>query len=280
MKTASRSILFKPLLAAAALAAAANAYAGDSRSQAEREAAFSKAGAVRLDTSFSYESLSPNGPYGSWKAFNAAVYFPLPGFSAFAQASSHSRRDGKGVVASGGGYKDWSPGFYTYTSLSGATNSVYLPKFRVDQDFNFKLLPKRNLVLTAGVSHIRYFDVHRDLVLSAGPTVYLGRLILSMKGMRNISDPGSVKSNTLVESAGYGEEGRQWTFLTASQGKQAYMATALASPQEVRQSAVSFTLNHRRWLKENFGLTGDVSWFELKQGYKKYGGSLGCFMNF
>jgi len=280
MKTLSCSSPTKALLAAALLAASTAAGAADTRSAAEREAAFSKAGAVRLDTSFSYEYLSPNGAYGSWKAFNAALYFPLPGFSAFAQASSHSRREGKGVVVSAGGYKDWTSGFYTYTSLSGGSHSPYLPKFRVDQDFNFKVLPARNLVLTAGVSHIRYHDIHKDLVLSAGPALYLGRLILSAKLMRNISDPGSVRSSTFIQSAGWGAEGSQWTFLTASQGRQAYLATYLADPQEVRQDAVSFTLNHRRWLRKDFGLTGDVSWFELKDGYKKYGGSLGCFYNF
>jgi len=267
------------LLLAALLAAACPAPSG-AASQPERETAFSKAGVMRLDASFSYEYLSPKGPYGDWKAANAAVYFPLPGFSAFAQASSHSRRAGSGVVVSGGGYKDWTSFFYTYTSVSAGSNSTYLPKFRIDQDFNFKLLPAKTLVLTGGFSQIRYHDIHKDLVLSAGPALYLGRLILSYKLMRNISNPGAVKSYTCVESAGYGREGEHWTFLTASQGKQAYLATYLATPQEVRQSAVSFMLNHRHWLRKDFGVTGDVSWFELKRGYKKYGGSLGCFYNF
>ena len=235
---------------------------------------------MRLDTSFSYEYLSPNGPYGSWAAANAALYFPLPGFSAFAQASSHVRPDGNGVLVSGGGYKDWTSFFYTYTSLSAGTHSPYLPKYRLDQDLNLKVLPSKTLILTGGFSQIKYHDIHKDLVLSAGASLYLDRLIVSYKLMRNISSPGSVKSYTHVQSAGYGREGEHWTFLTASQGKQAYLATYIASPQEIRQSATSFMLNHRRWLKKDFGATGDVSWLELEGGYKKYGVSLGCFFYF
>ena len=275
---ASAELIITALLAIAAFLRPACAL--DPRSQTEREAAAGKTGAMRLDTSFSYEYLSPNGTYGDWKSANAALYFPLHGFSAFAQASSHSRRDGKGAVVSGGGYRDWTSSFYTYTSVSAGSNSTYLPKFRLDQDFNYKLPPAKNLVLTGGFSQIRYHDIHKDLVLSAGPTLYLGRLILSYKLMRNISNPGSVKSYTHVQSAGCGSEGSHWTFLTASQGKQAYLATYLANPREVRQSAVSFMLNHRHWLRKDFGVTGDVSWLELKKGYKKYGGSLGCFYNF
>lgn len=282
MKKISRLIIGRAAFPAllAVLAAIPRAAAADLRSQAEREAAFSRAGAMRLDTSFSYEHLSPNGTYGSWKALNAALYFPLPGFSAFAQASAHSRRDGKGVLAAGGGYRDWSPDFYTYTSVAGASNSSYLPRFRLDQDFNLKLLDSRTLVVTGGVSYIKYHDVHEDLVFSAGPSLYSGPWIFSYKLFRNISNPGSVKSYTHVQSAGYGSEGAHWTFLTASQGKQAYLATYLSDPQEVRQSAVSFMLNHRHWLNKDFGVTGDVSWFELKDGYKKYGVSLGCFFYF
>jgi YaiO family outer membrane protein len=281
-KTTSFSLRRAKLLAAPAmLLMLGGIQATAGVSDAERQTVVKSQGETRLETSLSYESLTPSGPYGSWKTANFSFYFPAPGkVSAFAQASLFSRLEGNGVLLGTGGYKDWSPGLYTYTALSGASNSAYLPKIRFDHDFNFKILPDKSLVITGGVTYVKYFSVHKDLLFSAGTTLYENPLILSCRAFHNKSDPGSVSSWTYLESVGFGYEGRNWTFLTVSTGRQAYLATNLATPQEVSNNAVSFMLNHRRWLNPGFGLTGDISWFELKQGYKKYGAAMGCFYAF
>jgi len=251
------------------------------RPAAERILPVKTSRGLRLETSFSRENLVPARVYGSWNAANFWFYFPAPGKgTAFAQASMFTRKEGKGVLTAVGAYKDWGTAFYTYTSLAAGSNAGFLPKFRADNDLNFKVLRDKSLVLTGGASYIAYHDVHRDLLLSAGATLYRNPLIISYRAFHNKSDPGAVGSWTHVESAGYGYEGRHWTFFTWSTGKQAYLATALNDPQEVRQNAAGWTLTHRRWLTKGFGLTGEASRSEIKDGYTRNGFALGCFQIF
>jgi YaiO family outer membrane protein len=111
--------------------------------------------------------------------------------------------------------------------------STYLPKFRGNHDFNSKVGPNKNLVLTAGITYTDYHDEHRDLILSRGPTLYLDKWVLRYRLFRNESDPGSVRSYSHLISVGYGQEGCQWTYFDISFGNQAYMATSLATPEAV-----------------------------------------------
>jgi YaiO family outer membrane protein len=235
----------------------------------------------RIEVSYSFENLQPHSIYGNWNTGNFAFYDKRsPDFTYFLQSSVHSRDDGNGVTGTVGAYKDWTDYLYTYSAITAGSHSTYLPKFRWDHDFNFKVGPNKNLVLTAGITYIDYFDVHRDLILSGGPTLYLDKWVLQYRLFHNESNPGSVESYSHLISAGYGKEGWQWTYLNISFGKQAYMATSLATPEAVNQNSLNVTLKHRHWLAKDYGIFGDVSYFKLQDGYKKYGISSGFFYEF
>ena len=235
----------------------------------------------RIEVSYSFENLQPHSTYGNWNTGNFAFYDKhLPDFTYFLQSSVHNRDDGNGVTGTVGAYKDWTDFFYTYSSITAGSHSNYLPKFRGDHDFNFKVGPNKNLVLTAGISYIDYFDVHRDLIISGGPTLYLDKWVLQYRLFHNESDPGSVGSFSHLVSVGYGAEGWQWTYLDFSFGKQAYMATSLATPEAVNQNSMTITLKHRHWLGKDYGIFGDVSYFKLQDGYKKTGLTCGFFYEF
>lgn len=236
----------------------------------------------RLEAGGSYEYLSPHATYGSWKSGFIRLYHrPFSDFTYFLEGSVFSRkREGDAALGVIGAYKDWSPWLYTYSSLSFGSNSPYLHKYRLDHEFNFKVGAKRNIVPSFGFTYIKYHDVHKDYIVYPGITYYGRGFVITYRHFINRSYPGSVSSSSDLLSLGIGQEGKSWTYLDLSFGKQAYLATYLASPQEVRQKAFYISLSHRHWIKKNFGLFGGLNYFKLKDGYEKYGFSAGLFKDF
>ena len=236
----------------------------------------------RFELSAVYEALSPSAVYHSWKNLLASFYSgPRTGFTYFFQLGGFSRFEGQAALGVAGAYKDWGPGIYTYTAVAVGSRSGYLPSFRFDHDTNFKFGARRNIVWTVGLTYIRYFDVHRTAILSTGLTVYLEGWILTYRVFGNQSDPGHVRSASHLVDAAMGREGSAWTNLTLSFGKQAYLATYLAKPEEVNQGSLNLSLKHKRWLgKKGFGFLGEAGYFRLSEGYDKYTISAGFFKEF
>ena len=235
----------------------------------------------RLELSGTYEYLHPHGDFGDWKNITATLYRKeKPDLTWFVQLGAHSRKEGEGMLAAAGAYKDWTESLFTYTSLSAGTNSEYLPQFRADHDFNLRIGPEKNFVWVVGGTYIQYFDIHRDYILSTGLSAYLGRWVAEYRVFRNISDPGSEVSYSQSFSLSYGADGQQWTIGKFSFGRQAYLATAIETPESVNNNSVLATLGHRRWLGKDYGVFGELSYFKLSHSYQKYGTTIGVFKEF
>lgn len=235
----------------------------------------------RIEGSFSYEYLNPHETYGDWNTANIAFYSKQsPTFTYFIEGSIFNRYEGNGILGVVGAYKDWTSFLYTYSAVSAGSNTDYLPQFRADHDFNFKIGKNKNYVLTAGVTYIGYFNGHSDFIVSGGPIVYLSEWILAYRLFHNESDPGSIISYSHLISIGYGKEGRQWTYLNISFGKQAYLATYLDTPEAVNNDSLNIALQHRHWLGKHYGIFGEASYFKLEEGYEKYGITCGAFYEF
>lgn len=234
----------------------------------------------RFEANISYEYLVPSDVYESWTTLNLGFYRKESDtFTYFFQLESFLREE-NGVLFTTGAYKDWTESMFTYSSLSAGSNTDFLPQIRLDNDFYFKTGKEKNIIWVLGGSYIDYFGDHKDLILSTGITTYLKKWILGYRIFRNQSDPGSVISFSHTISGGYGEEGKQWIYLTFSTGKQAYLATNLATPEEVNQPSYGITLSLRRWLRLPSGILAEISYFNLKDGYEKYGFSTGMFREF
>ncbi|MBI5043029.1 MAG: YaiO family outer membrane beta-barrel protein [Nitrospirae bacterium] len=236
----------------------------------------------RIEINLTYEHLTPNEIYGDWKNLSLAYYrTPKSDFSYFLQAEAFSRKEGDGVLGVIGAYKDWMEYLYTYSSVSAGSNSEYLPMFRGDHDFNLKLGEDRNIVWITGITYIKYFDVHKDLILSTGLALYYpADWIWMYRIFINDSDPGNMISYSHLFSVGYGREKWQWTYLNISFGKQAYLATYLQSPEEVNRDTFRIALKHRLWLNKDYGIMAEASYLKLDEEYEKYGFSLGFFKEF
>jgi YaiO family outer membrane protein len=235
----------------------------------------------RIELSGTYEYLSPHTTYGDWETLSAALYRKdRTDFTWFTQAQAFSRKEGNGLLAAAGAYKDWTDSFYTYTAVAGGTNSAYLPRIRFDHDFNLKLGPEKKFVWVVGGTYIRNFGDHTDYILSTGLIAYQDKWVAEYRLFRNLSSPGWVESYSHLFSLAYGQDGWQWTTATCSFGKQAYLATQLATPEVVNNNSLLVTLNHRQWLAKNHGVFGELSYFDLQSAYKKAGVLIGVFREF
>jgi hypothetical protein len=236
----------------------------------------------RLEVGGTYEYLSPKAIYGTWKSSSLRFYHkPSQDFIYFLEGGFFSRKhEGDAVLGVVGAYKDWNSWFYTYTSFSVGSKSTYLPKYRLDQEFNFKIGEKKNIVPSIGFTYIKYHDVHKDCIIYPGIIYYGEGFIITYKHFINKSDPGSVTSSSDLVSFGIGQEGKRWTFLDISYGKQAYLATHLANPQEIKQKELYISFSHRHWIKKDLGLFGGLGYSKLNGGYEKYSFTAGIFKDF
>jgi YaiO family outer membrane protein len=235
----------------------------------------------RIEIAGSYEYVSPHDVFGDWETVSVAFYRKeRQDFTWYAELDAFARKEGKGILGVAGAYKDWTDTLYTYTALAVGTNTVYLPETRIDHTFNMKFGPEHKFVWLIGATSIHYYTHHRDFILSTGLTAYLDVWVPEYRIFRNISSPGSVESYSHLLSLAYGREMRQWTTAVVGFGKQAYQASQLATPGEVSSNSLSVTLKHRRWLKNNYGIMGELSYFDLQGTYKKGGFQLGVFREF
>ena len=161
--------------------------------------------------------------------------------------------------------------------MSGATNVDYVPKFRIDHDFNFKLGEKKNWVWTLGFTYIDYFTPNTDTIYSTALTWYGQGIIAVYRFFYNISDPGGLSSTSHSFSIDQGYWYKYMNTLIVSWGNQAYMAMYLDNPSAVARDSWSVLLRHRRWLKEDRGFWVQMGALGIRDGYNGFSFGLGWF---
>ena len=232
----------------------------------------------RYEFSLTYNYLTDD--YHDWKTATLGLYSkPKPTLNYYASLNGFLR-DENSLIFSAGFSKDWFKRFYTNLGFTVGTESEYTPHYRFDGDMNFKLFKMQNLVLTLGCSYINFYDDHKNITIFGGPTFYKNKFQFVYNLHYNINYPGEVTSHTHIVSIGYGEDKNHWTFLTISYGNQAYLATYISNPYNVEQNVYGITLNHRYWLKDNFGIFGELTFLRIIDSHDNYGIKLGFFRNF
>ncbi len=238
----------------------------------------------RIDIGYSYDFLDPHGVYGSWNIGTVTYYNnSIKKFNYFIEADGFSRTiEGEGFLATIGAYTIWTPWLYTYSDISSGTNYLYLPEFRVDNNFNFKLGKYKNIVWEIGGSYIKYNDNNLNLIASTGITYYYKRWVASYRLFRTISDPGNVGSWSHLYSIGYGKRYWERTYLNVTTGNEAYLTTYLpiADQSRVNYNALDIEIRQRIWLRKDFGIIGNLDYFILQDNYRAYGITVSIFKNF
>ncbi len=238
----------------------------------------------RIDVSSSYYFLDPHGIYGSWYIGTVKYYNNSnKKFNYFIEADGFSRTiEGEGFLATIGAYTIWTPWLYTVSDISSGTNYLYLPEFRVDNNFNFKLGKYKNIVWEIGGSYIKYNDNNLNLIASTGITYYYKRWIASYQLFRGISDPGNVVFWSHLYSIGYGKRYWERTYLNVITGNEAYLTSYLPVQYQsnVNYNALDINIRQRIWLRKDFGIIGNLDYFILHDNYRAYGINIGIFKNF
>ncbi|MGB9638503.1 MAG: YaiO family outer membrane beta-barrel protein, partial [bacterium] len=230
----------------------------------------------------SYDRLNPFNSYGEYKTFSYNFYNQLSNdktyFFSFSVFNRKIEKDG--VMGSFGIYKDWNPNLYTYSSISISTNTIYLPKYRIDHEFYLKTLKSKNLVLNLGGSYIKYFNNSNNTIFSLGLIYYGNGFNFTYKYLINNSDPGNIISYTNIYSLGLGYEKKSWLYLNYNVGNQSYLATYLPNPILVNNKAKYYSINYRKWLNNNSGFIIEYNYLDLKNSYTKNGFIFGFFKEY
>ena len=218
--------------------------------------------------------------FGNWDSGGVRHTHSEDGYSWYVELNGYNRAKGDGTAAQivGGVYKDWTPWFYSFTSVSTASNVDFLPKIRGDLDLNFKLGESKRWIWTVGGTYVNYYTPNQDTIYSSGLAYYYPGIVLSYRYYYNISDPGGVTSSSHSVSIDQGYWYNYMNTLVLSGGNQAYMATYIDDPTEVRRDSWSVLFRHRHWITEDWGLWGQVGALSVENSYN--GTSLGVGLFF
>jgi len=233
-----------------------------------------------IEISYNYDYLDPNDLYGYWNNITLSYYHKQSEtLTIFGELGGYSRtEEGEAVLFSLGAYKDWSPGMFTYTQITGATENEYLPKFNINHDFNIKFGENQQWVLILGGAYVKYHDIHEDYVLSPGISYYGEKFNITYRPYFNISNPGKKKSTNHLISFGYGQEKDQWTYFDIAFGNESYLP--IIDNSTVDEKIFRTRLSHRHWLSNNSGFFGAVEYFNMKDEYDRGGFQIGYFKEF
>ncbi len=235
----------------------------------------------RLDVQLNYQQLDPKKTYGEIKSGQLTFSQPInPSTTLLYNLTFVTRKEGKGVLGQFGAYRDWHERIYTFTALSAATRAGFLPRYRIDQEFYFKVSSQKSLVIPATVSYASYHNKQGSLIFGSGVVWYLPCWILEYRLFLETTYPGSSQSLSQTASVGYGKEDWQWIFLSGGYGRNSYLANLDVEPQNVNQRVAFVNLNWRRWLFSNFGFITDCRFTDIKDAYRVYSISLGLFVEF
>lgn len=235
----------------------------------------------RLDFQYIYEYLSPHDQYGAWESYYIKYYrYQEPTFNFFIHGGMVKREGKNDYIVLFGFAKDWNPRLFTYTVVAKGTVSTYLPNARFDHDFNFKVGKNANVLLTVGVTYIKYYVPAQDFIISAGLTWYTGNWVPAYRLFQNHKYPGNITSYSHLLSLEYGVDKDQISVLSVSWGSQAYLALYVTLPEQVRQDAFNINVLHRRWLTKGVGIFAQAGYLDLKDTYRKYLLTGGIFFEF
>lgn len=235
----------------------------------------------RLEIDISYDYLDPYSIYEDWTALNFRYYDKRSNdLTILYQGSAITRVEGGGFLGAVGAYKGWAERFYTYTQISAGTDTVYLPAFRIDHEFNYMFGKDKNIVGLLGLTYINQHDEHEDFIGSVGVTYYSADYNIGYRIFFNQSDPGSVNSTSHIVSLGVGHEKDQWVYVDVAFGNPAYLSTITPDYETVRNDSAAVYLKYRKWLDKMSGFYAETGFFNLGSEYDKYNFRLGYFQEF
>ena len=194
---------------------------------------------------------------GYWRGADATLWLRHnPRFTPVFMFNSQTR---PGVTQQNVGFfsfANWTKNFYTTQGFSVTPKregfSIF-PQQRVDFKGFYKTpFAKRGLVLSAGFTHFSFGPIVKGNMYNTGFILYRPRAIIEGNYFLNVNQPGTKIGSSASLAVQRGQEGKQWTGVVVSGGKEVYSYIA-ATPLEVNLNSVSAQIFLRRWITRHYG---------------------------
>lgn len=234
----------------------------------------------RIEGSFYYNQFNPSSVYGNNKVYSLKYYKRIneyqTNFLEYYHNDGYNERTSSLLVW--GMYKDWNENLYTYSTISAGTKSDIIPKFRIHNEFNYKLGKNKNFVLTLGLSYTKYHNNYEDFSFIYGFSFYFSGGVFTYKRFSSNINPGSTNPSTNLLSLGLGNEKKMWLYLDYSFGNQSYLISNVYSlPFIFDEDFRFYKISYRTWMRNNLGLILEYDYLDLKNSYIKNGIMIGLF---
>ncbi len=167
------------------------------------------------------------------------------------------------------------------TRISGRTSNggFYNPRYRFDLMLGRKLLPRQQLILTAGGFHREVRDGHRDTGFNLESQWYLRSWLVAQAGVRfQVSNPGKAVSRYQDFALSIGSHGRAVVVLAGGFGTEAYQ---IIDPLVIFTDFKSHDarVTYRQWLSRRTGVALSGSYYS-NPFYNRTGVGLSLFFGF
>jgi YaiO family outer membrane protein len=247
----------------------------------------------RIEGMISYGYLKPRDDFGSWGLGYGGLFADITDtWEVFGTIDSVSRTGGDleeasaGILGSVGTSFSLTDNFSSTTTFSFGSNSVFLPRFRFDQEFGIAI-PSNSSgddavtpVITPGVFYAQYFTDSELLGLFIGPTFYFGPAHVGYRLVHTESWPGAYEAYSHVVLGGVAKEGRFETDVAITVGEVVYLNTLATEPEEIDERAFDMMISHRHWIGVNWGLIAEAGYTDLSANYILWKFGAGLFYEF
>lgn len=233
---------------------------------------------TRLDACYAYNPRAPSSEWDPIQEGTIRLFQKVGCTTTFVTTlSGFTRQEGNGIFGSVGVWHDWNDYIFTYTALSKGSNSVYLPKFRIDNDINIKFGSCRQFVVPLGFMYYDYYQSQSEIVLSTGLNYYIYKLLLSYRLFWHLNNPGSHQAISHKIGIDYTDEGNFNTSFSTMFGREAFDAIYLVDQQFVNRASFGFALAHRQWVGRRWGILAEAGYVWVESPYVVYRACLGIF---
>ncbi len=189
------------------------------------------------------------------------------------------RFDDRGVLGVVTNTHDFTPDLFTRATISTSSDGLFFPELRAEGSVNLRTLPRRNLILTAGMAWFDARDIHTDTSGFVEAVWYINEnWVVQGGGRLNISSPGSVDSLSGYGAVTWGRDRKRYLTARVGGGNQAWQAFANDDFQ-VDFPFSQVTLTWREWIGDLWGVNVVLDSYH-SEPYDQYGVEFGLFREF
>jgi YaiO family outer membrane protein len=173
----------------------------------------------------------------------------------------------------------FGPNWYAEVYGGISTGGFFLPKRRLDTFINRKVLPRKQLVLTAGYGYDKSKTVNAADRWTGGATYYFEHPFVVQGGVTwTVAQPGTILARSQYVAVTQGRVKEHYITVRAEVGREGY---ELVGPQTALFNFVihKYSASWRQWIGPNWGINAAYD-RESNIAFKRNGGTLGLFLDF